>query len=79
MDQLEKLASRPTEAITCIYRVYLASDPDTVQNNPPLKLYIESVSASQSVLAFNAGLTKLRSIPFPAMVYDTDLYPGLAR
>ena len=79
MDQLERLAERPTESIILYYRVYLASDPDTVQNDPPLKLSIESVSATQSVLAFNAGLANLRKQPFPALVYDTARYPGLAR
>lgn len=78
MDQLEVLALKPTEPIIVVYRIYLASDPATVQN-VPLKLSIESVAASQSVLAFNAGKGNLRKQPFPSMQYDTDLYPGLAR
>lgn len=79
MDQLEALAEAPTDPITCYYRVYLASDPETVQNNPPLKLDILSVTATQSAIAFNAGLANLRRRPFPAMLYTTARYPGLAR
>jgi len=79
MEQLELLAERPTESIELYYRIYLASDVNTVQNDPPLKLSIESVTATQSVVAFSAGLANLRKLPFPSMVYDTALYPGLSR
>ncbi|MDJ0792257.1 MAG: DUF1833 family protein [Acidimicrobiia bacterium] len=79
MEQLETLAQKPTESIEVLYRVYLASDPTTVQNSPPLKLTVDSISANENILAFNAGLARLRKLPFPAMLYDTALYPGLAR
>lgn len=79
MDQIELLAEKPTEPIQLIYRIYLGSDANTVQNNPPLKLSIDSISANQSILAFHAGLANLRKLPFPSMLYDTDLYPGLSR
>lgn len=79
MEQLEALATEPREAIKVRYRVYLASDPSTVQNDPPLRLNIISVTVSTSVISFAAGLDNLRSIPFPGLLYTTELYPGLAR
>lgn len=79
MEQLEKLAKAPTEPIVLLFRVYLASDPATVQNNPPLQLSILSVMATQSTIAFNAGLADLRQRPYPSMLYTVDRYPGLAR
>jgi hypothetical protein len=78
MEQLEALAAAPTEAIIIRYRVYLASSAE-VQNDPPLKLDILSVTANQDVITFTAGLSNLRAIPFPNIVYSTALYPGLKR
>jgi hypothetical protein len=79
MEQLEALAAAPTEAIIIRYRVYLSSNNTTVQNDPPLKLDILSVTANQDVITFTAGLSNLRAIPFPNIVYSTALYPGLKR
>ena len=79
MAQLELLALKPIEAIVIRYRVYLASDPETVQNDPPLKLDVLSVNADQNVIGFVAALTNLRRKPFPAVLYSTALYPGLKR
>jgi hypothetical protein len=78
MDDLEKLGRTPNVAIEVYYRVFL-SDDLTVQNDPPLKLDILAVKATQQMVSFSAGLTNLRSKPFPAQLYTVDLYPGLAR
>jgi len=79
MEQLELLATKPAEAIKVYYRVYLASDSATVQNDPPLKLDVLAVTATPQVVTFTAGLDNLRAIPFPKMLYTTELYPGLDR
>ena len=79
MDELESLSNAPMVPIIITYRVYLDGDPDTVQNDPPLRLDILSVVASQSTIAFTAGLTNLRGLPFPSQIYSTELFPGLAR
>ena len=79
MDELELLSESPTDPITLKYRVYLESDDTTVQNNPPLILDIQSVTASQDSVSFNAGMTNLRSRPFPSILYSTELFPGLKR
>ena len=77
--ELEKLAQFPSQPINVTYRVYLSSDPLVLQNDPPLKLSVSSVTASQDVVTFAATLTNLRDRPFPSQLYTTVLYPGLAR
>ncbi len=79
MEQLEALAQVPTEAIIVRYRIYLATDFNTVQNDPPLKLDILQVTATSQLLTFTAGLANLRKIQFPSLIYSTELYPGLIR
>ena len=79
MAELEAIADDPIEPIICHYRVYLASDPNTVQNIPPLRLDIPRVKATWSTIAFVAGLLNLRGVKFPAMLFDIEKYPGLAR
>jgi len=79
MQNLEALADFPSEPIIVYYRVYLSSDQNTVQNDPPLKLDIISVTSNDQVISFNAGMANLRRKPFPSQLYTTDLFPGLAR
>jgi hypothetical protein len=78
MEDIEKLGQTPNVPIEVIYRVFL-SDDLTVQNDPPLKLDILAVKATQQMVSFAAGLTNLRSKPFPAQLYTTALFPGLER
>ena len=79
MDELESAAGYPDQPITCIYRVYLASDNTTVQNNPPLKLYISGVVATADNVSFAANIVNLRRQAFPRVLYTTDEFPGLKR
>lgn len=79
MDNLERLSQYPNIPITVYYRVYLSNDLTVVQNNPPLKLYVLNVTATTSTITFNAGLTNIRSKPFPNRVYNVDEFAGLAR
>ena len=78
MDELESVATAPTEPIIITYRIYL-SNSDVVQNDPPLVLEVTSVTADQNVISFTAGMTNLRGRPFPSMLYTTQLFPGLDR
>ena len=78
MDNLEKLGDTPNIPIEVYYRVFL-SDDLTVQNDPPLRLDILAVKATQQMVSFSAGLTNLRSKPFPSQLYTVELYPGLSR
>lgn len=79
MDELELLSTEPTEPITMIYRVYLESDPTTVQNDPPLQLDVQAVTATNEAVSFTAGMTNIRSRPFPSILYSTEQFPGLLR
>lgn len=79
MQELESVAEFPSEPIEVVYRVYLASDPNTLQNDPPLKLYVSSVLANTNIISFSASLTNIRNLPFPSELYTTDFFPGLAR
>jgi hypothetical protein len=79
INELERAAGQPEKPMTVYYRVYLSDDPNTVQNDPPLRLDVANVNVTQEAVAFTASLTNLRRKPFPKMLYTTDLYPGLAR
>lgn len=79
MDELETLALTPTEPITIIYRVYLSDESTVVQNDPPITLSVPTVTATQTVINLNAGLTNLRTRPFPSVLYTTEQFPGLDR
>lgn len=79
VDSLEQLNRSPNIPIVCLYRVYLSDDFSGPQNDPPLKLYVLSVTASDSVVTFNAGLANIRKIPFPSVVYNVRQFQGLKR
>jgi hypothetical protein len=79
MDELESAAGYPDQPITCTYRVYLASDNTTVQNAPPLKLYISGVVATADNVSFSASIVNLRRQAFPRVLYTTEQFPGLKR
>lgn len=78
MEELERLASAPTDPIEVYYRVYISGNTQ-LQNNPPLKLDIMGITATKSTLTFSAGLANLRTRPFPTSLYTTTLFPGLYR
>lgn len=78
MDQLERMSSVQAEPIKLVYRVYLASST-ALQNDPPLKLEVLSVTATQYAVSFSASMTNLRNKPFPAVLYTVEQFPGLER
>ena len=79
VDELEELSERPTEPIRLTFRIYLKSDPATVQNDPVLKLDVLGVVMTNDAVTFEAGLINIRSLPFPSVLYDVDMFPGLNR
>jgi hypothetical protein len=78
IEYVEKLGKTPNVPIVVTYRVFL-NDDLTVQNDPPLVLDIITVKATQQLISFTAGNSNQRNKPFPAQLYTTNLYPGLAR
>ena len=79
MLELENMAQTPSQPITVMYRVYTNTDPKVVQNDPPLRLWVQTVIATQNSVSFSASTTNLRDTPFPGIVYTTDYFPGLDR
>jgi len=80
MNELENISETPNEPVIVVYRVYLSgAEPTVLQNNPPLKLNVSSVTATKDAVSFAASMTNIRNLPFPSQLYTTDLYPGLER
>ena len=79
MDNLEHLANFPNIPIVVYYRVYLSDDATGPAKDPPLKLYVLTVTATDSTITFNAGLSNLRLKPFPSRTYNIQEFAGLAR
>ena len=79
MLELERLSLVPSQPIEVVYRVYLSNAGGVLQNDPPLKLSVSSVTATTDIVAFSATLTNLRNRPFPAVLYTTEQFPGLER
>jgi len=79
IDELEAAATDPTTPLIVVYRVYLATDLTTPQNDPPTTLDIRAVTVTNSIVSFTAGITNLRTMRFPAQLYTTELFPGLLR
>lgn len=79
MFELERMAQTPSQPITVVYRVYLNSGQATLQNNPPIKLWVSNVVADQNSVSFAATTTNLRNTPFPSKLYTTVLFTGLKR
>lgn len=79
IDNLETLSETPTEPIVLTYRVYHSDDTTVVQNDPPMVLDIQSVTATNHLVSFNAGLTNIRDRPFPSVLYTVEQFPGLNR
>lgn len=74
--QLE-LASQSTGGISVTYKAWLSTDLSTPQNNPPLILEVETVSASASKVTAFAVLGNFKNRKFPTRVYNSDDFPGL--
>ena len=78
MEELETMAQTPSQPIEVVYRIYI-NNSAALQNDPPLKLWVSSVIATQDSVSFSATTTNLRDLPFPRQLYNTDLFPGLYR
>lgn len=74
-----KAAATSNEKIEITYRPYLASDPNTVQMDPPLTLTLKSVSATPVSITGVASMLDIGNKAFPSDVYTTKRFPGLAQ
>ena len=71
-------AAQTAELIEITYRPYLASDPSGPTMDPPLTLYIRSVTADVFRCRARAGYANLANRKFPSEVYDVERFPGLS-
>lgn len=71
-------AANSGDLIEVTYRPYLASDPSVPQMDPPLTLVVREVTADVFRVTATAGFGDLASLRFPAAVYTSDRFPGLA-
>lgn len=74
------LAVQDTDPVTAIYRAYLSDAlDDGPENDPPLELTLLSVTADMFRIRATAGFPNLLNKQFPALEYDLETFPGLAR
>jgi hypothetical protein len=73
------LATQSSEPVEITYRAFLSSDlAGGPQNDPPLHLVVQSVSASLTSISCEAVLDGFHADqPFPGVVYTTRDWPGL--
>ena len=86
METLEFMGTTPQQPIEVVYRIYIGTvtggtvqQSPILQNDPPLRLWVSSVLATQDAVSFSATTSNLRDLPFPRQLYTTGLYPGLER
>ncbi len=70
-------AVRTRYKIDVIYRVYLKSDPNGPQNDPPMVMQIDSITANVKSITLVAGFADLSSRVFPKQMYTLEQFPSL--
>lgn len=66
-----------TTPVEVTYRVYLSSDPTTVQNDPPLILYLSDVKITLFDVTGTANFADLVNKKFPSEIYKRSRFPSL--
>ena len=70
-------AVRMRHKIEVIYRVYLKSDTSGPQNDPPMVMQIDSITATTKSITLVAGFADLSSRVFPKKLYTLEQFPSL--
>ena len=70
-------AAQSDELATVTYRVFLISDLSAPQNDPPLVLTVQSVSADVFRIRMRAGYSNFANVRFPNETYTAQRFPGL--
>lgn len=63
--------------ITVIYRAFLSDDLSGPENDPPLTMELQSVTADVFRIRATAGFGDLSNKRFPGMDYTAEVFPGL--
>lgn len=73
-----RAAIREAAPVQVIYRAYLADAAlDGPENDPPLRMELQQVSATPLRIRAVAGFPDLLGKAFPRLVYDVARFPGL--
>ena len=66
-----------TEVIEVIYREFISTDLSGPQNDPPMTLTIQSITADVFRIQATASFGDFTNRKFPRSVYSAEDYPGL--
>ena len=75
---IEDANAGPTENITATFRVYLEGGDALIQNDL-IRLSITDISVGLDYVSAVARRADVLNLPFPSVVYRTDVFPGLDR
>ena len=70
-------AARTRYKIDVIYRAYLESDTSGPQNDPPMVMQADSITATTKNITLVAGFADLSSRVFPKQTYNLEQFPSL--
>lgn len=71
------LASTFTTPVEVLYRPFLLDDPTTPQMDPPLSLFLKSVSITATEVSGRASYADIINKKFPRDLYTRKRFPGL--
>lgn len=70
-------AMATTDLITCIYRQFISTDLSAPQNDPPLTLTVQTITATVFRIRATCGFGDLANRRFPALDYTAETFSGL--
>ena len=71
------IASTYPDPTAVIFRPYLSTDPDTVQMDPPLALYLTDISVTAVEVIGKATFADINNKAFPTERYSRARFPSL--
>ena len=75
---VQAASAKPNEQIRCRYTIYILGNLDP-QIDPMLDLSLTNISINDLAVSATATRAQLFNLPFPALRYRPDLFPGLNR
>jgi hypothetical protein len=74
-----RAAAQETAPVEAILRIYLPGRAaEGPENIPPLRMELKRIAATPLRISAEAGFPDLLDEVFPRLLYDTDIFPGLA-
>lgn len=79
LEPIEAAIAKPSEPISCVYRVYLDVKNSAPQNTPPLALTITGIEMTRDTISAAATRADTLNRAFPSNFYTYAQFPGLRR